>query len=127
MPARPGRHLDRRLRCPCGVGVQPQRVVGEGRVQRLDGRHLLLGREHPALEFDCGEAVFVDDAAGLRDDAVGVERLAERVGLAAGVAGPLVEQVGAERHGVAHLAAEQIGHRPAGGVALHVEARDLER
>ena len=88
MPARPGGHLDRRLRRPCGVGVQPQRVVGEGRVQRLDGRHLLLGREHAALEFDCGEAVFVDDARGLRDEAVGVEGLAERVGLRAGVRRP---------------------------------------
>ena len=75
------RHLDRRLRRPRGVGVQPQRMVGKRRAQRLDGRHLLLGGEHAALEFDCGEAVFVDDALGLRDDAVGVERLAELVGL----------------------------------------------
>ena len=58
---------------------------------------------------------------------VGVERLAPRVGLGAGVRGPLVEQVGAERHGVADRAAEQIGDRPAGGVALHVEAGHLER
>ncbi len=96
-------------------------------MQCLDRRHLLLGREDAALEFDCGEAVFVDDAPGLRDDPVRVERLAERVGLCAGMRRPLVEQVGAERHGVAHLAAEQIGDRPAGGVSLHVEAGDLER
>ena len=96
-------------------------------MQRFDRRHLLLGREHAALEFDCGEAVFVDDPTGLRDDAVRVEGLAERVGLGAGVAGPLVEEVSAERHGIAHRATEQIRYRPARGVTLHVEARDLER
>ena len=102
-------------------------MVGEGLAQRLDGRHLLLGREYATLEFDCGEAVFVDDALGLLDEAVGVEGLAELVGLVAGVRGPLVEQVGTERHGVADRAAEQIGDGSAGGVTLDVEAGHLER
>ena len=48
-------------------------------------------------------------------------------GSAPGCAGPLVEQVGAERHRVAHLAAEQVGDRPADRVALDVQAGDLER
>ena len=48
-------------------------------------------------------------------------------GSLAGMRGPLVEQVGAERHGVADLAAEQVGDGPAGGVALDVEAGHLER
>ena len=127
MPGEARRHLDRGLRGPRGVGIEPQRMVGERRVQRLDRVHLLLGREHAALEFDCGEAVFDDHALGLGDDARRVQRLAPRVRLAAGMGGPLVEQVGAERHRVADLAAEQIGHRPAGGVALDVQAGHLER
>ena len=53
------------------------------------GSHLLFGREHAALEFDCGETVFVDDALGLRDDGVRVEGLAVRVRLTARVAAHL--------------------------------------
>ena len=64
---------------------------------------------------------------GLRDDGIRVEGLAVRVRLTARVCRPLVEQVGAERHRVANHAAEQVGHGPAGRVALHIEAGDLER
>ena len=127
MPGQPGCDLDRRLRGPCGVRIQAQRMVRERGVQRLDRGHLLLGREHPTLEFDCGETVFGDHPLGLRDDARRVQRLAPGVRLAAGMGGPFVEQVGAERHRIADLAAEQIRHRPAGRVALDVQAGHLQR
>ncbi len=89
--------------------------------------HLLLGCKHATLEFDCGEAVFVHDATSLGDDAVRIERLTERVGLATRVRRPLVEQIRAERHRVADRATEQVRDRPARRVALHVKAGDLER
>ena len=62
----------------------------------------------------------------LGDELVGGERLAPRVVREAGVPGPLVEQVAAERHGPADGSAEQVAHRYAGLVALQVEAGDLE-
>ena len=122
-----GGDLHRGLRRPGGVGVQAQRHAGERGGQRLDRRHLLLRCEHPALEFDCGETIFGDDASGLGDDAVRVERRSERVGFGTGMGGPLVEQVRAERNGITHRAAEQIRHRPSERAALHVQAGHLER
>ena len=61
-----------------------------------------------------------------RHDAVGVERLSPCVRLGAGVPGPFVEQVAAERHAVADRTAQQVAHRPAELPALHVQAGDLE-
>ena len=127
MPARP----EATFTDVCGVqaafGSSRSGCSGNAVAQGLDGGHLLLGRKHAALEFDCGETVFVHDASSLGDDAVRVERLTELVGLATRVRRPLVEQVRAERHRVADRAAEQVGDRPARRVALHVEAGDLER
>jgi hypothetical protein len=102
-------------------------VLRKRRPQGLDRGHLLLGRKHPTLEFDCGKAVFVDNASGLGDDALRVERLTERVRLAPRMRRPLVEQVGTERHGIVDQAAEKVGDRPADSMALHVQAGHLER
>ena len=95
-------------------------------MQRLDRLHLLVGRKHPTLEFDCSEAIFVDHSGGLSDDGGWVEGFAPGVGLGPGMRGPLVEQVGTERHCGADRPAQQIGHRPPRGVALHVQAGHLE-
>jgi len=102
-------------------------MTGEGVVKRLDRGALLLRGKHPALELERAEAPSVDHGPCLRDDGVRSERLAPRVVIGAGVTGPLVEEVAAERHAVAHRPAEQVGHRAVGLTALHVEARDLER
>ncbi len=60
--------LDRGVRGPGRVRVEPQRKTGEGVAQRADRLDLLLGREHPALELERGEAVAVDEPPGLGDD-----------------------------------------------------------
>jgi hypothetical protein len=91
------------------------------------GLDLVVGREHATLQLDRREAPAVDHPAGLIDELVGGERLAPFVGIGAGVSGPLVEQVRAVRHGVAHAAAEQVDDRPPDRPSLHVEARHLER
>ena len=63
----------------------------------------------------------------LRDQLVGVSASPHTSsGAGAGVAGPLVEEVAAEGHSVAHRAAEHVAHGPPGLVALEVEAGDLE-
>ena len=48
-------------------------------------------------------------------------------GVLARVRRPLVEEVGRERHRVPDRAAQQVGDRAAGRLALDVQARDLER
>ena len=88
---------------------------------------LLLGRQHAALELERTEAPAVHHPPGLGDQLVGIERFAPEVGLLAGVPGPLVEEVAAERHPVADGATEQVAHRTTGLPAGEVEARDLER
>lgn len=92
-----------------------------------DRGDLLVGREDAALQLEGGEAVALHHGAGLGDDALGVERLAPGVGFTARVGGPLVEEVAAERDGLAHRAAEQVGHRAAEQFALDVQTGDLER
>jgi hypothetical protein len=81
-------------------------VRRERRTQRFHCGHLLLGRKHATLEFDCGEAVFVDDAARLRHDPIRVQRLTERVRLTTRVRSPLVEEIRAERHRISDDAAQ---------------------
>ncbi len=61
------------------------------------------------------------------DDAVRVERFAPVVRVGARMRRPLVEQVGGERHVSPHGAAEQVGDRTAGGLALDVQARHFVR
>ncbi len=107
------RHLQRGRNGPGAVGVEPQRVAGEGLGERADRGDLLLGREDTALELEGGEAVPLGELPCLRDDSGRVEGGAPVVPLrgdALGVGGPLVEEVGAVLDGVAHLAAQQRVH-----------------
>ncbi len=120
-------HLHRGPHRPGRVRVDAQRVVRERGPQRPDRLDLLLWSEHAALELDRGEPVVVDHARGLPDDAIRVESLAPGVGGTIWMGRPLVEQVGAERHGVPDRAAEQVADRPAEDLALHVQAGHLER
>ncbi len=102
-------------------------MVGECPAQGADRVGFLPRREHAALELDRGEPVAVHHAPGLGHDAVGIERLAPVVRVGARMRRPLVEQVGGERHLLPHRAAEQVSDRAAGGPALDVQARHLER
>ena len=120
------RHPDRGGRRPGGVRVKPERMVGERGPQRADRLDLLLRGEDAALELERGEPVGVHQAAGLLDDAVGVERLAPAVWFLAGVRGPLIEKVGRERHRVPDRAAQQVGDGQANRLALDVQAGHLE-
>jgi hypothetical protein len=101
-------------------------VIGEGGAKRPHRLDLLGRREDAALELERGESVAVDHSLGLSDDAVGIECLAPVVAVGAWMPGPLVEEVSGERNLLAHGAAEQVGHRPPGRLALNVKARHLE-
>ena len=120
-------HFYRRGRRPGPVRVQPQGQVRELQAQGPDNLHVVIGREEAALQFDGGEAVFVDHPPRLGHDAGRVEGLAPFIWLGAGVAGPFVKEVGAIGHPVAHGPAQQVAHGPAQGPAGDVEARHFKR
>ena len=94
--------------------------------QGVDRVGLDVGLEDATLELDGAEAVGVDHPAGLGNDGRGVERLAVAIGLAPGVAGPFVEEVGRVRHARAHGAAQEVRDGTTKEVSLRVEAGDLE-
>ncbi|CAM5657484.1 hypothetical protein SCANM63S_06219 [Streptomyces canarius] len=123
------RDLQRSLHRPGAVGVEPQRVSGEGRGEGADGGDLLVGREHPTLELERAEAVPLPEPARLFHHTGRVERGTPLVRLGGDprrVPVPLVEEVGAVLDRVPHLAAEQRVHGQAERLALGVEAGDLE-
>lgn len=112
---------ERGLHGPGAVGVEAERPAGERLGERPDRGDLPLGLEHAALELEGAEAVLPVEAAGLFDDAGGVEGRAPAVG-----AGPLVEEVGAVLDLVADLAAEEGVDGQAEGLAEGVQAGGLE-
>ena len=101
-------------------------MVRESALQGAGRRRPPAPGEHAALELDGSETVTVDHPRRLGHDAAGVKRLAPGVRGRARVPGPLVEQVGRERHAVARGPAEQVDDRAPGRLALDVEAGDLE-
>ncbi|MNP34405.1 hypothetical protein D3C76_1276890 [compost metagenome] len=74
-------HADRGLQRPVAVRINTQRVTGEGLFQRLDARHLMLGRQGAGLELDALEAVGLDHPPRLGNDLLFGQGLAPTVGL----------------------------------------------
>ena len=125
---------------PGGVRVDPQRHVWPKRLaHQADRAHFFVGLKHAGLDFDRLKAECVDHRPGLLDNPLGAERFALAGGRpsagGSGVvlkaprsarAGVLVEQVGAEGHALAHLAAQQIAYRAVRRLANHIEAGNLD-
>ena len=109
------------------LGSSRNGSVGKASRKASMASHSSVGWEDSALQLQRTEAPAVDHRAGLLDELRGVQRLAPRVVGEAGMPGPLVEEVAAERHGRTHPPTEDLADGLPGDVPLQVEARDLER
>jgi len=112
---------DRLRHGPVRVRVEAEQVVGEGVAQGACRLDLVGGSEDATLELDRPEAVEVDELAAVVDHLV---RRVHGIAVARAVA---IEEVGGERNLGADGAAEQLVDGTADGLALDVEAGELQR